>query len=277
VIERSREGARATVGKPTKDSERNSKHHYNDPDVNADLEHLIRLQQIDSRIDAGRRRIADIPILQEALAARLAAQREAVDGARAALAASQSARREIEKEVAAVQSRLSKYKDQLMEVKTNKEYQAMQKEIATAQEAVREQEDKILDRMEEQETLTRQLHDAEAELKRQEAEIAKERQVLEGEAAALAAEIEQLDASRADVARGLSRPALQLFEHVARQRKGLAIAEARDGHCMVCHVRLRPQVFNEVRRNDHLIQCESCLRILYFAPASQAGAASHAS
>jgi hypothetical protein len=40
---------------------------------------------------------------------------------------------------------------------------------------------------------------------------------------------------------------------------------------MVCHVRLRPQVFNEVRRNEALIQCDSCLRILYFAPAAENG------
>jgi predicted nucleic acid-binding Zn-ribbon protein len=45
------------------------------------------------------------------------------------------------------------------------------------------------------------------------------------------------------------------------------MAEAREGLCVDCHVRLRPQVFNEVRRNDQLIQCESCTRILYFVPA----------
>ena len=59
------------------------------------------------------------------------------------------------------------------------------------------------------------------------------------------------------------------FEAVAKRRNGVAIAEARDGVCTICHVRLRPQVFNEVRRNDQIIQCDSCNRILYFVPASQ--------
>ena len=53
---------------------------------------------------------------------------------------------------------------------------------------------------------------------------------------------------------------------MSKQRKGLAVAEARDGGCTVCHVRMRPQMFNEVRRGETLIQCESCLRILYFVP-----------
>ena len=65
---------------------------------------------------------------------------------------------------------------------------------------------------------------------------------------------------------------MQIFERVAHGRKGVAVAEARDGLCVVCHVRLRPQIFNEVRRNDHLIQCDSCTRILYYVPPAPAHA-----
>ena len=215
-----------------------------------------------------RRRIAEIPALQDAMAARLADQEAAVAAIKQRLADNQTARRDIEKDVAAVQTRLSRYKDQLMEVKTNKEYQAMQHEIATAQEAVRGHEDRILERMEEAESLTAALKSAEAELKRQEAEISAERTVLDAESAELQKQADEKQAARSGVAAHLTAPALRLFEHVARQRKGQALAEARDGICTVCHVRLRPQVFNEVRRNESLIQCESCLRILYFVPAA---------
>lgn len=250
---------------------------YANSEVHPDLHHLIRLQQLDTEIESARRRIADIPGIQQALDEKLAEQSAAVAIIKQRLADSQTARREIEKEVAAIQSRLSKYKDQLMEVKTNKEYQAMQKEIATAEEGVRSHEDRILDRMEEADGLARELKAAEAELKRQQADVARERQALEEEAARLDRGTEETLASRASLARELTPPALALFEHVSRQRKGLAVAEARDGHCMVCHVRLRPQVFNEVRRNESLIQCDSCLRILYFAPAASQSAASQAS
>jgi hypothetical protein len=239
--------------------------------VHPDLQHLIRLQQLDSEIDSDRRRIAEIPSLQQALDARLSEQETAVAAVKERLAASQTARREIEKEVAAIQSRLSKYKDQLMEVKTNKEYQAMQKEIATAEDAVRSHEDRILEQMEEADVLSRQVKAAEGELTRQRAEVAAERARLEEERTATERAIEKTGAERETVAKALSPQALNLFEHVARQRKGLAVAEARNGHCMVCHVRLRPQVFNEVRRNEALIQCDSCLRILYFAPAAENG------
>jgi predicted nucleic acid-binding Zn-ribbon protein len=234
--------------------------------VNSDLQHLIRLQHLDTEIDTARRRVAEIPGVQQALDERLADQQAIVDAIKQRLSASQTARREIEKDVAAIQTRLSKYKDQLMAVKTNKEYQAMQKEIATAEEGVRSQEDRILERMEETETLTRELKAAEAELKRQQGEIAAERKALDAEAGALQATADRQSAVRRDLAKQLSPEALRLFEHVSRQRKGLAVAEARDGICTVCHVRLRPQVYNEVRRAEALIQCESCLRILYSPP-----------
>ncbi len=64
--------------------------------------------------------------------------------------------------------------------------------------------------------------------------------------------------------RSVSPDALALFERVSKHRKGLAMSEARDGLCTQCHVRLRPQVYNELRRNESVMQCESCSRILYF-------------
>jgi len=242
--------------------------------VNPDLQHLIQLQQLDTEIDGMRRRIAEIPALQDAMNVRFADQQAAVAAIKQRLADNQALRRDIEKDVAAVQTRLSRYKDQLMEVKTNKEYQAMQHEIASAQDAIRAHEDRILERMEEAEGLAAELKAAEAELKRQETSVSAERTVLDAEAAALETQAEEKQAARASVAARLSPAALRLFEHVARQRKGQAVAEARDGICTVCHVRLRPQVFNEVRRNESLIQCESCLRILYFVPAAAPESAS---
>jgi len=234
--------------------------------VNPDIQHLIRLQQFDSEIESARRRIAEIPAVQEALATRLGQTTAAVAGLKQRLADSQTERKKIEADVAAIQTRLSKYKGQLTELKTNKEYQTMQHEIATAEEAIRTHEDRVLERMEEAETLTGELKAAEAELKTQQAAIAVERKALEAEAAALQRIADEKSAARAEAARELSPNALKLFEHVSKQRKGLAVAEARDGGCTVCHVRMRPQMFNEVRRAESLIQCESCLRILYYVP-----------
>ena len=60
--------------------------------------------------------------------------------------------------------------------------------------------------------------------------------------------------------------------HLARRRNGIAVAPARDGICTICHVRLRPQVFNTVLKNEQIMQCDWCQRILYYVP-KPAGAA----
>src|SRR5436190_1290210 len=163
--------------------------------MNADLERLIALQRLDSAAEAARRRLAEEPERERALETRLESARQRVAHAKEHLTANQTARREIDKEVAVHQGRLSKYREQ-----------------------------------------------------------------------AIAAE-------RAGIVGAMDRQTLAIFELVSSRRNGVALAEARDGICTICHVRLRPQVFNNVRRNEEIIQCDSCNRILYFvhlpAPAVQ--------
>lgn len=234
--------------------------------MSPDLQNLIHLQEIDSALDRAKRRIAEIPGAQQALESRSAERAAAVQAVKDRIAATNATRREIEKEVAAVQTRLSKYKDQLMAVKTNKEYQAMQTEIATAEGLVRSHEDRLLDLMEASEQEAADLRAAEAAMKSEQAAIAAEQRTLDTEKGTHEAEIERLTAERAALLPQISKEALTIFERVAHGRKGVAVAEARDGLCVVCHVRLRPQVFNEVRRNSAIIQCDSCTRILYYVP-----------
>jgi len=235
--------------------------------MNSDLQHLIHLQELDLVAERLRRRIADMPAARAALDERIASRTASVDAIKQRATANQTSRREIEKDLAAVQARLSKFKNQLMEVKTNKEYQAMQKEISVAEQEVSSQETRMLECMEDADVLAVELKAAEAALKTDKADVARELQQLDAESVEVERQLQQTLQERQALAAQVSRDALSVFERVAHGRKGLAVAQARDGLCTVCHVRLRPQVFNEVRRNDSLIQCDSCTRILYFVPA----------
>ncbi len=149
--------------------------------MDADLERLIRLQQIDLAAEAARKRIADHPTLVQSLDARLSSATEALDAAKAKVAENQAGRRAIEKDLATIQARLSKFKDQLMEVKTNKEYTAMLKEIEAAQNEVRRLEDLILERMLEHDDLAARQKAAESRLSADKAAVAAERTTVEAE------------------------------------------------------------------------------------------------
>ncbi len=236
--------------------------------MNADIQRLIDLQRLDSIAIEAQKRVAEEPERLKALDAKLESARVRVVEAKDRLTASQTARRDIEKEVAVHQTRLSKYRDQLMAVKTNIEYQAMQREIEFAQHEVKALEDKILERMLEADEQATALKQAETALASEQKAVDAEKRSLAAEVAAKKDAIAKVGAERIDVIRALDPKVLAVFELVASRRNGVAVAEARDGICTICHVRLRPQVFNTVRRNEEVIQCDSCNRILYFAAAA---------
>jgi len=238
--------------------------------MHADLTRVIELQRLDSTAHDAERHIADEPERQKALEARLDAAREHVATAKTQLADSQSARRNLEKDVAVHQGRLSKFREQAMAVKTNQEYHAIQHEIAFAQTAVKDIEDKILERMMEADDLTAAVKRAETELTAEQKKVDAEKRALAAEVTGLQATLEKVRTERAAIVAALDPKVLGIFELVSRRRHGVAVAEARDGVCTICHVRLRPQVFNTIRRNDEIIQCDSCQRILYFVPAAPA-------
>ena len=236
----------------------------------ADLALLIRLQQIDSFTESGRRRVADHPNLVASLDAKLAAASSVLAEARQRLAGNQTARREIEKDLAMLQSRLSKFKGQLMEVKTNKEYTAILKEIQVAQDDILKHEDQMLVRMLEADDLSAAVKAAERAMAADQAAVAEERAAIEAETARLAAELEQVERERPAVASQIPAPLIDTYDTLVRGRRGLALAEARGGLCTACHVRLRPQKYNEIRSGVTIIQCDSCQRILHFPPSAGA-------
>lgn len=224
---------------------------------------------MDTFIESARRRVGDQPALAQALDSKLAAANDALTAAKQHVADNRAARATVEKDLAMVQGRLSKFRDQLMEVKTNKEYQAMQKEIEVAQHDVRKLEDKILDRMLEADEFVAAVKKAETGLAQDKAAVAAERAKLEEETERLRAELDKVAQERAEVVAQIPPALLGTYDTLMKGRRGLAVVEARDYLCTACHVRLRPQVFNEIRRGDTIHQCGSCQRILYYVPTTQ--------
>ena len=235
--------------------------------MSPDLNRLIQLQHLETTIAEARATIAAHPQRLADADARLESAKKTVEGAKDLLKANQDARRALEKDVAVYQGRLTKFKDQLMEVKTNREYQAMQHEIATAQTDLGAVEERVLERMVEADTLAADVKQAEAALTMQQKAIETEKKTLAEDLALEEARLAKATESRAALVKDIEPRLMALFEQVARARKGVAITTAtRDGLCSVCHVRLRPPVFQQVRHNDSIIQCESCQRVLYWIP-----------
>jgi predicted nucleic acid-binding Zn-ribbon protein len=143
----------------------------------------------------------------------------------------------------------------------------MQLEIETAQKELGIVEERVLERMMEADAVTAEIKKAEQTLTAEQKQVEAEKKTLAEELTTVEAALKDATAKKGTLITSLAPPLVALFEQVARARKGVAIALAtRDGLCSACHVRLRPQVFQEVRRNDQIIQCASCNRILYYLP-----------
>jgi uncharacterized protein len=242
------------------------------PPMLPDLERLIRLQELDAESEQRRKWVTDAPAMVAALDERLAARQAAVDAAKQRQNDNAAARRALEKELAVVQGRLTRFRDQLMEVKTNKEYLAMQHEIATAEQGVRTFEDQILELLVTADEVAADLKAAESAQQQEQKAVAGERTGIDDKRQRTEAELADLTTKHAAVEREMAPQVVRLYHSVAQKRHGSAVVAARDGYCSACRTRLRPQFYNELRSGDQIFQCESCSRILFYVATPAASA-----
>jgi uncharacterized protein len=240
--------------------------------MNPDLERLVRLQHAESDLRRVEAELQEVPQKRAEAEAALAGERGRLDHSREAQAQSQKARRQHEADLQDLEAKRSRYKGQLMEVKTNKEYTAMLHEIEGVEREIRGREDQILAEMEKSEGLAAEVKVEEEAFKAAEGHSRESGRALDERARDLEAERTRLAAERDAVAATVPADVLELFQRVAKLR-GVAVAEARDGMCQVCHVKLRLQMYAEIKRNEEIQQCPACNRILYYAtPPAAAGA-----
>ena len=229
-----------------------------------ELENLITLQKLDLQIRAVEIRLARIPVEVEELEKEVATERANVKAAGDRLGESQKQRRAMEGELEQMETSIAKYKDQLMQVKTNDEYKAMQKQIENSKEEIGKKEEDILVGMDEADRFQEQLKLREKELEEGQKKVTAMEADLEKEATRLRTELETETSGREKLLATIDAALLAQYRKVSDARSGIAMAEAKDEHCEVCHVRLRPQVYNEIRVGKEILNCDSCGRIMYY-------------
>jgi predicted nucleic acid-binding Zn-ribbon protein len=233
-----------------------------------DIEKLLQLQVADREIRKLQEEIAALPKRVAAIEEKLAGTKAQLEKARTAAKGDEANRKKFESAIQDLQGKISKYRDQSLEVKTNEQYKALLHEIQFAEQEIRLNEDRILEVMVNAETRDREVKAAEAELKAEAAEIEKEKEEARKITAADQAKLAEWNAKRDGLRKVISDDLLRHYERVMKFR-GSGLAEVRDHKCMGCQVMLRPQTYNEVRNGEQLVVCDSCQRILYFDPANE--------
>ena len=232
--------------------------------MNSELSHLISLQDVDVEIKRLTEELESLPARRGELERQFAESFKEYLGAKQELEDAQAAKRRLEGELEHEQEKHQKFKNDLMKATNEREYTTAVREIDVARKGVSALETEILKLMERIEKLEAQVAAAEPEMESRRIQI--DAQLKEWIAAAETnrQRLEALRAERGAKMQALGPEARATYERLSRMRSGFALAEARDYSCMACRMKIRPQVFSDIRRGEAIFTCESCGRILYF-------------
>jgi uncharacterized protein len=236
-------------------------------DMHPDIHLVIQLQTLDQKITGLEKEIASLPKQLGALEKTLESHIRKLEADQAALAANQKERKKLDGDIQVHQQKISKLRDQMLGAKTNEQYRAFQHEIEYIEKEIRGAEDRILELMTESEPL-------DAAVKRAQAALNDEKRVVEGEktrtrerTAQDRAEMEHARREREETAKKVPAPTMNTYTRIRKKWSGgVAVAEVVNNRCTACQIILRPQHVQDLRKGDHVMQCESCGRFLYYNP-----------
>ena len=233
-----------------------------------EIENLLRLQDVDKEIRRLQDEVAELPKRVAVIERKLAGTQAQLDKAQAALRSDDAARRKYDTTITDLRGKISKYRDQSLDVKTNEQYKALLHEIQFAEKEIAATEDRMLELMLNADTRDKEVRAAQAELKAEAAEIEKEKIEARERTAEDEKQLAEWRAQRDQVRAGVNEDLLRHYERVSKFR-GSGIAEVLEHKCMGCQVMLRPQTYNDVRTGQQTVLCDSCQRVLYFNPAHE--------
>jgi predicted nucleic acid-binding Zn-ribbon protein len=235
--------------------------------MNEQLTVLIQLQEIDARIRALRSEQQNIPLRIAELEARSASHQAELGQAREALEATQKTKRDRDRDLEEGGRKVEKLRAKTSEIKTNKEYQALLKEIEAAEQENKSIEDDILKLMERIDAAAAEIKTAEMRAAEESSSIENDRRQLEESMTAAGASLQAEEQVRGELATHVERSLLVQYERLLGPTGGRVIVEARSESCSGCFMSIPPQLFVNVKKNEHVNTCPHCHRILYYKDA----------
>jgi predicted nucleic acid-binding Zn-ribbon protein len=231
-----------------------------------DIQHAIRLQILDDRVTALTKEIAGLPKHIVEIEKKLEGHLRRLEIDKAALTANLKDRKRLEGEIQAHDQKISKLKGQMMEAKNNEQYKAFQHEIDFAGQETRKAEDRILELMSEAEPLDKNVKAAEISLATEKKHVESEKAQARERMAVYQKEIDTLKAERVGIVAEMTPSVASNYERIRKGRAGVAITETVGGRCGRCNIMLRPQFFQDLKKGETIMICESCGRMLYYNP-----------
>ncbi|MBI3291769.1 MAG: hypothetical protein HYZ73_03025 [Elusimicrobia bacterium] len=231
--------------------------------LNTPLGLLLALQEHDLQIEGVAAQLRQLPEQIEGGKRQIEQGRVDLEQVRKATTQLQMARKEKELELQTKEDLIRKHTTELNSVKSNEAYRALCGEIDRAKAEKSVLEDALLalfDQIDRQQAILKQ---EEQHWKGREAELLKQIQAWQAEQEQRTQELKQLEEVRAARTQGIAASALSQYERIHAGIRGPAIVAIKGEICSGCHMRLPPHLINEVKRDQALVFCNICARILY--------------
>lgn len=228
----------------------------------SNIKRLLALQEHDGRIRGIKKELRDIPVRKDQETARLSGHKTALAEAEETMKVQQATVKELELEITARHDKIAKLRQQQFDLKTNKEFKAMDKEIEAVQAQIASIEERELGLMETVESAKSNVAEKSQELAKEDSMVAVDVTALDERSKIIEAELTRLEGDRPGTLEGITPEWLIIYERVFT-RKNPAVVQLEDGICGGCHMKLPPQIAQNVKKQTSPVCCDYCARILY--------------
>lgn len=225
---------------------------------------LVELQKVDAVIGEMKRKREETPRHLSELKAGLDDMKADLEKYEADLEELKRDRRTKEGLLQMEIERVHKSEGRLKDIKTQKEYQALLKEVEQGKKLNASREEDILRLtadIEEREKVASEKAEA---IRIKDEEYAKEKELLEGELAKIDAEFDGERRRWEEISKGVKPNVLKMYQRVSERRTSTSVVPVKNGACTGCHMGMPPQLYNQVQKGNEMIQCPNCHRILYW-------------
>jgi predicted nucleic acid-binding Zn-ribbon protein len=225
---------------------------------------LIQLQECDSQLVKLSAKKKNLPGTIDKLDKNFNSFKEGIEQNKIKHDELKSRHTESESKIKKLNEGMVKTKERLLEVKNNKEYQAMLKENEVAESACGDIETEIISILEELDKLSVLVKKDEETLKRSKDKYEQEKKIIEDDLNTIDTDVVSWEKKRIDLRKNVPDDLLARYEKVKDRNKGVGVISVWKEVCNGCHMNIPPQLYNELQKSNELLSCPNCNRIIYF-------------
>ena len=232
--------------------------------MSSDLELLLKLQVIDFDRGELERSKEYLPDMMENLTREITEANEKLENASKELEQAKLAQKNLEVEIATREAELQKYQQQMMSIKTNKEYDALVAEIDVTKEGISNRETELINTIDRIEQLSKDIEEYQERYSKVAENNDQQLTILKEKIDSIGDKVAQKDKERQEITAVIPRPTLSLYERVRRGKGGDVVVAVKRRACGACYKALTPRKVQEIKKGDKVYTCENCGTLLFW-------------